>query len=182
MARRSRSRRSMKKRAHSKKRRAQRGGRRSDYSMKSSLSQGQEFEAAHRLQHGGAAPVGDYGMLPDALRASARVDVLDTAVRQAEAYGNPPITQTGGRRKTRKSSRKGSRKASRKNRKGSRKESRKNRKGSRKNRKGGCGLRKQSGGAVLTGAPYGGSTMLLSPFQAMKAGTADFSDPFARGH
>ena len=174
----------MKKRAHSKKRKAQRGGRRSDYSMKASLAQGEEFAAAHRLQHGGAAPVGYTGMLEEGLRDSARVGPLDTAIRQAEAYGNPPMTQTGGRRKTRKNrkdSRK-NRKATRKNRKASRKDSRKNRKASRKNRKGSCGYRKQSGGAVLTGAPYGGSNMLLSPSQAMKAGTADFSDPFARGH
>lgn len=174
MARRSSSRKSMKKRRISRKRRAQRGGRRSDYASKMSLAQGAEYSAIHRLQHGGAAPVGDYGMLDSSLREAARVGVLDRAISQAEAYGNPPLaSQTGGRRKTRKGSRKATRKDSRKNRKGSRK----NRKSSRRN-----GLRKQSGGAVLSGAPYGGSTMLLSPLQAMKAGTADFSDPFARGH
>lgn len=158
------------------------------------LGQGREFQEIHRNQHGGGswtgaglgAPVGDQGLLPQELVASARVGATLNALQEASGMSDTapaaPAAQAGGARrrrrgsrkskKSKKNSRKGSRSASRKNRKGSRK----NRKGSRKNRK---NSRRQRGGAYAP-APYNAPTMLLSPAQAAKAGTADFSNPLLK--
>lgn len=87
--------------------------------MGQSLQQGQMYEQLHQGQHGGAsmvisgAPVGDTGVLDEALRAAARVGPLDSAVAYATAAG-----QSGGARRKRKgkgksrSSRKTSRRGS----------------------------------------------------------------------
>lgn len=150
-----------------------------------SLAQGEEFKAIHANQHGGGgfqyaagAPVGDQGMLDAGLRGLARVSQLDAAYDQIRGMSDS-VHQSGGRRRR---GRKGSRKASKKSRKTSRKASKKSRKASKKSRAGRKSrraTRRQSGGS-LAGAPYGASTMLLSPAQAAKAGIADFSDPFLR--
>ena len=133
----------------------------------------------------GYAPVtpGDQGLLPAELRASARVEPIDAADQFIKGMRDPPYdtpampTQAGGARRrkaSKKASRKASKKASRKASKKSRKVSKKSRKVSKKGRKG------QRGGALLNGAPLSQDTMLLTPAQAAKAGTADFSNPLLK--
>jgi hypothetical protein len=164
------------------------------------LAQGREYNEIHANQRGGGswsgagagAPLEYDGRLPSDLVASARVGPTLQALSDISGMKDvetPMAPQTGGRR--RKASRKGSRKASRKDsrkasrkvsrkvsRKGSRKASRKvSRKGSRKaSRK---NTRRQRGGAYAP-APYNAPTMLLTPAQAAKAGTADFSNPLLK--
>lgn len=133
--------------------------------------------STRRTQSGGAiqlqgAPVTSLGdMLPEELRSFARVGGLDASLRDASALA----AQTGGRRKnvTAKKGKKAKKAKKGVNCKKARK-SRKSRKSkkSRKSRK----SRKQYGGAALFNSP----TMLLTPSQAAKAGTADFSDPLLR--
>lgn len=132
------------------------------------LAQGREFQETHRNQHGGGswsgaglgAPVGYTGTLPQELVASARVgptlQALQAASGMSDTESAPAApAQTGGGRR-RKSSRK-----------------------SRKSRKGRKGSRRQRGGAYSP-AEYNSPTMLLSPAQAAKAGTADFSNPLLK--
>ena len=153
------------------------------------LGQGREFQEIHRNQHGGGswtgaglgAPVGDQGLLPQELVASARVgptlQALQAASGMSDTAPSAPAQAGGGRR--RKSSRKGrkaSKKSKKSSRKGSRSASRKNRKGSRKNRK----SRQRGGSYASAPAAYNAPTMLLSPAQAAKAGTADFSNPLLK--
>jgi hypothetical protein len=114
---------------------------------RASLTNGQNFLAAHRAQHGGMAPVGDTGVLDESLRSFARVGPLDQALQQIQGMSD----QAGGRRR-RKASRK-SRKASRKSRKGSRKSRKGSRKASRKGRKASRKSRKQRGGFAPADAP-----------------------------
>ncbi len=170
----------------------QRGGNYSPSQL--SFLQGMEYRELHPAQfeqRGGAmlgyAPVtpGDQGLLPAELRASARVEPIDAADQFIKGMRDPPFdtmpvaAQKGGARRRRRASRKGrkaSKKASKKaSRKESRKESRKGRKASRK-----ASRRAQRGGALLNGAPLSQPTMLLTPAQAAKAGTADFSNPLLK--
>ena len=155
----------------------------SNNSMELSLAQGRQYQELHQGQHGGSqmavgAPVGYSGMLPDDLRASARVEPTFSSFQQIQGMSDmpqasTPTAQTGGRRrkaskKSRKSSKK-SRKASKK----SRKASKKSRKSSKKTHK---GSRKMRGGMAEINSP----TMLLTPAMAAKAGTADFSNPLLK--
>lgn len=124
--------------------------------------------STRRTQSGGGmhlqgAPLTSLGeMLPEELRSFARVGGLDSSLRDASALA----AQTGGRRKN-VTAKKG--KKAKKAKKGVNcKKARK----SRKSRK----SRKQYGGAAHFNSP----TMLLTPSQAAKAGTADFSDPLLR--
>ncbi len=159
--------------------RRQRGG---NYDpQRLSFLQGMEYRELHPAQFeqkGGAmlgyAPVtpGDQGLLPADLRQMARVTPIDEADAFIKNMRDPPfdtmpVKQTGGARK-RKSSKK------------SRKASKKSRKASKKSRKGRKGSRRQHGGALLNGAPLSQPTMLLTPAQAAKAGTGDFSNPLLR--
>jgi hypothetical protein len=172
--------------------------------MRISLAQGQQFADAHKEQHGGGmltgAPISSItsSSLDASLRQAAGVSGYDKHFEAATGMVDNPYLQTapvqkGGARKrkgSRKANmRKGSRKANM--RKGSRKANM--RKGSRKAnmRKGSrkANMRKgsrkaqesQRGGALaLNPATYGGPTMLLSPAQAAKAGTADFSNPLLK--
>jgi hypothetical protein len=167
------SRKSMKKTSR---RRKQRGGNPSALN----LLQGQQYRATHMNQYGGGAslvgaPLGDSGMLPDDLRMAARITPLDAANSEISGMRDEgvaaPMTQSGGRRKSRtKKSRKSSKKA--------RKSTKKSRKPSKKVRKS-KGSRRQRGGA-LEGAPYNGPSMLISPSMAARAGTADFSNPLLK--
>jgi hypothetical protein len=151
-----------------------------------------ELHPAQFEQRGGAmlgyAPVtpGDQGLLPQELRASARVEPIDAADQFIKGMRDPPFdtmptppAQTGGARRRRGASRKARKasKKSRKARKGSRKASKKSRK-ARASRK--ASRRSQRGGALLNGAPLSQPTMLLTPAQAAKAGTADFSNPLLK--
>lgn len=168
-----------------KSKRTQRGG------ANESLAQGAEFLARHTNQHGGAlltgAPVGSTGMLPDELRMAARVGGLDASLRETVGLNDLDMPQKGGRRtvkgtrkaKKSKASKKSSKKASKKSKSKAKKskaskKSKKSKK-SRKSRKS-----RQSGGALkFEGAELSASPMLLTPSQAARAGTADFSRPFA---
>jgi len=103
----------------------------------------------------GGAPLGDTGMLDPVLRAGARVEGLDNAMKEAAAQGSDMV---GGARK-------GKRNASKKSKKS------KKSKNSKKSRS-----RRQRGGfRHMEGAPYNSSPMLLSGSDAVKAGTAKFS-------
>jgi len=163
------------------------------------LQQGKQFQEAHRLQHGGGnlnwAPVvaGNQGMLPADMREQARVVETFNAVNEASVMRDPdqlPV-QAGGRRRGSRSSRRGSR---RNNNGGmnAMTPSMRRRRSSRRNNNGGMNAmpasmnmtpsmrrrrRKQHGGLrVLEGASYDSPNMLLTPAQAAKAGTADFSN------
>ncbi len=135
--------------------------------MAQSLAQGQQYANIHANQHGGggldAGPypgaVTDQSLLPDSLKAAARVAPLDSAL-SAIANMKDPGQAGGGRR------RRGSKK-SRKARKGSRKA----RKGSRKARKGSRKTRKMRGGAAYVSSPASVSApgMLLDSSQMAKA-------------
>jgi hypothetical protein len=168
-------------------RKAQRGGN----PMELSLAQGREYNEIHANQRGGAmlmgAPLSQISdsMLPGDLRASAGVAALDQnlaeirGMQDAGPVAAPPHQAGGGRkgRKARKSSKK-SKKNSKKSKKNSKKSKKASRKGSRKSRN---GRKAQRGGALSwAGAPYNGPSMLLTPAQAAKAGTADFSNPLLR--
>lgn len=150
--------------------------------MSLSLAQGREYNEIHANQRGGGylppplagAPVGTTGVLDGALRDAARITPLDGKLHEIVGMRDPdqmPASspQTGGGRKSRKG-RKG--KKAKKSKKG-KKHSRKDRKSSR---------RRQSGGGHggWSGAPLSSPTMLLTPAQAAKAGTADFSNPWLR--
>jgi hypothetical protein len=142
--------------------------------MAQSLVQGKQFAEFHPNQHGGAltgAPLSqiDGSMLEPGLRDFARVGGLDASMAAAATQRDPDqMPQHGGRRTGRKN-KKASKKS--KNKKASKK-SKKNRKASKKSRR-------QAGGA-LTGAPFNGPTMLLTPAEAARAGTADFSNPLLK--
>jgi hypothetical protein len=111
-------------------------------SMRNSLAQGQQYENAHRAQHGGAAPypggVTD-SVLQGNLIPAARTGPLDVAISQIQGM------QDGGRRRRRSKSR-----SKRGRRNGS----------SRRNRRGAS--RKLRGGAFV-GAPVTQNAMLLPP-------------------
>jgi len=67
---------------------------------KMSNAQGQEYQALHEGQHGGAqlgegAPVGDTGVLDQGLRTFARVTALDHAIGETVGMRD----QSGGRRR-----------------------------------------------------------------------------------
>jgi hypothetical protein len=160
-----------------------------------SFLQGMEYRELHPAQFeqkGGAmlgyAPVtpGDQGLLDASLRQMARVTPLDASDDYIKGMRDPPfdtmpVKQTGGarRRKASKKSRRTSiaRKAMSLRKQANRKASKKSRKASKKSRK---GSRRQRGGALLNGAPLSQPTMLLTPAQAAKAGTGDFSNPLLR--
>jgi hypothetical protein len=152
--------------------------------MALSLAQGREYNEIHANQRGGGylpaplagAPVGTTGVLDGALRDAARITPLDGKLNEIVGMRDPDQmppapAQTGGGRKGRKGSRKG-----RKGKKGSRKGKKHSRKGSKGSR------RRQSGGGHggWSGAPLSSPNMLLTPAQAAKAGTADFSNPWLR--
>ena len=151
-----------------------------------SLAQGRDFDAQHKNQHGGAyaplggAPVGDQGLLPQELRDMARVTPVD--MKNAEIIGMHDPDQMGGMNTMKGGRRKGSRSASRNNMRKSRKSRKANRKNTRKNRKSRKSRRNQGGGArtEMGGAPYDSPNMLLSPSEALKAGTGDFSNPLLK--
>jgi hypothetical protein len=149
--------------------------------MELSLAQGRQYQELHQGQHGGSsmqmahgAPVGYSGMLPDDLRASARVEPTFASFQQIQGMSDMPQApqQTGGRRRKASKKSKKSRKASKKSKK-SRKASKKSRKASKKSKKSSKSSRKMRGGMAEISSP----TMLLSPAMAAKAGTADFSNP-----
>lgn len=178
---------SRKNRKASRRNRRQRGGAYNPMAL--SLLQGMEYGELHRNQHGGGgyqaggyAPVGDQGLLPADLRTMARVSPLDGAIEQIKGMSDLPQApevpkQSGGGNnfpppppmRRRKSRRNGS--VARKNRK-----NRKNRKTNRRRSQ-----RQRGGGAHLSGAPVSAPGMLLTPAEAARAGTADFSDPLLRG-
>jgi hypothetical protein len=154
-----------------------------------SLAQGKEFAELHRAQHGGGqmtpAPIGYDSMLPQELRAGARVDSLDTAHGQIVGMRDQDFAkQTGGARKRNakksskaKKSRK-ERKASKKSRKNKKsRKSKKSRKASKKSRQERKSKKSRKERKLFYGgfSPVGANTMLLSPSAAAKAGTADFS-------
>ena len=175
-----------------------------DYSAsKLSLSQGQDFLSQHTRQHGGAyaplggAPVGDQGLLPQELRDMARVTPVDMKNSEIIGMHDPDQmggvgTMTGGRRRKlyMRKSRKSNMRKARKSRKSNMRKSRKtNMRKTRKSRK--TNMRKsrrsnmrrgQRGGArtEMGGAPYDSPNMLLSPSEAAKAGTGDFSNPLLK--
>jgi len=125
------------------------------------------FRRSRRTQSGGGnlqgAPLSSLGeMLPQELRSFARVGGLDASLRDATTLA----AQTGGRRKNVTA------KKAKKAKKGKKAKKAKKAKKSRKSRK----SRKQYGGAAHFNSP----TMLLTPSEAAKAGTADFSDPLLR--
>ena len=157
-----------------------------------SLAQGLQFRGAHGNQHGGAhTPLGGSSLtessmaLPQELRDMARVSGGDASFRDIVGLSDSAAPMSGGRRRggSRKS-RRGSK--SRKSRRGSKSRKnnmRKSRRGS-KSRKNNMrkSRRGQRGGAYtnVSGAPYGGDSMLLSPSEAARAGTADFSNPLVK--
>jgi hypothetical protein len=111
-------------------------------------------------------------MLPDELRMAARVGGLDADLRATQGMGDAGAAmpaQQGGRRtksKAKKSKKSKSKKSKAKKSKSKAKKSKKS--------------RRQSGGArMLDGAALSESPMLLTPAQAARAGTADFSGAFA---
>jgi len=168
------------------------------------LQQGKQFQEAHRLQHGGGnlnwAPVvaGNQGMLPADMREQARVVETFNAVNEASVMRDPdqlPVQAGGRRRGSRRGSRRNNmnmsasmrrRRSSRRNNNGGMNAMRRSRR-SRRNNNGGMNAmtpsmrrrrRKQRGGLrVLEGSSYDSPNMLLTPEQAAKAGTADFSNP-----
>jgi hypothetical protein len=167
-------------------RKSQRGG--AYNPMELSLAQGQEFQERHVNQHGGGgyqaggyAPVGDQGLLPADLRTMARVSPLDGALEQIKGMSDLPQPevpkQSGGgmnipppppNSRRRRNGRRNGRKSM-------------NRRGRKNTRR--CWTRRgqRGGGAQLLGAPYNAPAMLLTPAEAARAGTADFSDPLLKG-
>jgi hypothetical protein len=174
----------------SRRNRRQRGGAYNPMAL--SLLQGMEYGELHRNQHGGGgyqaggyAPVGDQGLLPADLRTMARVSPLDGALDQIKGMSDLPQApevpkQSGGGEnmppppplRRRKSRRNGN--AARKNRKNRKTNRRSNRRRSQRQRGGGAAL-------GVSGAPVSAPGMLLTPAEAARAGTADFSDPLLRG-
>jgi len=143
-------------------RRSQRRSRRQRGGANESLAQGLEYLKNHLEQKGGAAtplggaPLGDTGMLDPVLRAGARVEGLDNAMKEAAAQGSDMVG--GGRKRNASKNSKNSKKS-------------KKSKNSKKSRS-----RRQRGGfRHMEGAPYNSSPMLLSGSDAVKAGTANFS-------
>jgi hypothetical protein len=112
-------------------------------------------------------------MLPDELRMAARVGGLDASLRETVGLRDLDMPQKGGRRTTRKA------KKSKKSKKSKAKKSKKSKKSKAKKSKKSKKSRRQSGGARFEGAELSASNMLLTPSQAARAGTADFSRPFA---
>lgn len=149
--------------------------------MAQSLEQGQQYAKIHGAQHGGAyltgAPLSqiDGSMLESGLREFARVGGLDASVAAAASQRDPDqMIQKGGRRTGRKNK---ASKKSKKNRKASKKsKNNRNSKKSKKNRK----SRSRQAGGALVGAPFNGPTMLLTPTEAARAGTADFRNPLLK--
>ena len=135
-------------------------------SFRRSTRRTQSGGAIHNLQGAPVTSLGD--MLPEELRSFARVGGLDASLRDATALA----AQSGGRRKN-VTAKKG--KKAKKAKKAKKGVNCKKAKNSRKSRKSGKS-RKQYGGAAHFNSP----TMLLTPSQAAKAGTADFSDPLLR--
>lgn len=137
----------------SRKARSQRGGEApvgysNPFPMGINLAQGQQFDAYHANQHGGA--VGTYpdavqqpALLPADLVPSSRLLPLDAAFDYIRQFG-PESDLKGGRRSSRKSRK--NRKASRKNRKASRKGRKSHRKSHRKSQRGGVLVRWGGGG------------------------------------
>jgi hypothetical protein len=181
---------SRKNRKSSRRNRRQRGGAYNPMAL--SLLQGMEYGELHRNQHGGGgyqaggyAPVGDQGLLPADLRTMARVSPLDGALDQIKGMSDlpqatevpkqsgggynmpPPPPKTRKGRKNRKTNRRRRNTAARRN----------NLRRSNRRRRGG----QRGGGAHLSGAPVSAPGMLLTPAEAARAGTADFSDPLLRG-
>ena len=175
-----------------KSKKTQRGG------ANESLAQGAEFLSRHTNQHGGAlltgSPVGYTGMLPDELRMAARVGGLDESFRATAGMSDTDMPfQKGGRRSTRKVTRKAKaakskakkskakKSKAKKSKKSKAKKSKKSKKSKAKKSKAAKSKksRRQSGGARYEGAELSASPMLLTPSQAARAGTADFSRPFA---
>ena len=167
-----------------KSKKTQRGG------ANESLAQGAEFLSRHTNQHGGAlltgSPVGYTGMLPDELRMAARVGGLDESLRATAGMSDTDMPfQKGGRRSTRKVTRKAkSAKSKSKKSKAKKSKAKKSKKSKAKKSKAAKSKkskksRRQSGGARYEGAELSASPMLLTPSQAARAGTADFSRPFA---
>jgi hypothetical protein len=147
----------------------------SDPAMQS-LGQGKQYEEINRNFHGGASLVGGPypgvvaapTILPEDLRASARVAPLDTAIAQVSGLKDNGTLNGGARnRKNRKASRKN--RKNRKNRKASRKNRKASRKASRKSRR----TRRYRGGAysLENAGPFSmtKSDMLLSPEMEAKA-------------
>jgi hypothetical protein len=154
----------------------------------------------------GGAPVGDQGLLPQELRDSARIIPLDVKSQEIVGLHDPDqvaMPMSGGRRlggkgrssrmyrkskgsrknTMRKSSRMYRKNAMRKSRKNNMRKSRKNamrksrmyhkNKGSRKSQRGGAYT-------PVMGSPNDAPNMLLSPSEAAKAGTGDFSNPLLK--
>jgi len=165
-----------------------------------SLPQGRQFLESYpnQRQAGGAytalggAPVvgGDQGLLEGGLRGMARVDGLDASMQATRGMSD----QSGGRRRRRKA--KGSRRRnvsmsrgrnnsvmSRGRNNPAMRRGRNNAvmRSSRRGRNNAVMRNNMYGGASYAGAPYGQSSMLLDGSAAARAGTADFSDPFAKG-
>ena len=155
-----------------------------------SYAQGKQFDAVTKNYHGGAytpmggAPVGDQGLLPQELRDSARIIPLDVKSQEIVGLHDPDqvaMPMSGGRRLGGKG-RGGSRMYCKSSRKNAMRKSRKNNmrksKDSRKNN-----MRKsQRGGAYtsVVGSPNDAPNMLLTPSEAAKAGTGDFSNPLLK--
>ena len=125
-----------------------------------SNAQGEEYQALHEGQHGGAslgegAPVGSTGILDPSLRTYARVGSLDHAIAETAGMSD----QTGGRR--RRSRRHGGRGRSRSRRHGGR---RRSRHGGRRS------MRRKHGGGVLVPASADASGMILPKSAGAEAG------------
>jgi hypothetical protein len=166
-----------------------------------SYAQGKQFDAVTKNYHGGAytpmggAPVGDQGLLPQELRDSARIIPLDVKSQEIVGLHDPDqvaMPMSGGRRlggkgrnsrmyrknNMRKSRKNNMRKSRKNNMRKSRKNNMRKSKGSRKNN-----MRKsQRGGAYtpVVGSPNDAPNMLLTPSEAAKAGTGDFSNPLLK--
>ena len=126
------------------------------------LAQGQQYLSYHTNQHGGQAPLSEItdSTLPQALRASARLDPLDGYFADIRGLRDP--NQMGAGRRKRRNTRK------------NRKNTRKGRKGNRKNRR--CWSRRRrnnmmGGGAVYNPDPASVSApgLLLDPGLEAKA-------------
>ena len=130
------------------------------------LAQGQQYLSYHTNQHGGQAPLSEVtdSVLPQELRASARLDPLDGYFADIRGLRDP--NQMGAGRRKRRNTRK-----NRKN----RKNTRKGRKANRKNRR--CWTRRNrrnnmmGGGAVYNPEPASTSApgLLLDPGLEAKA-------------
>jgi len=169
-----------------------------------SLRQGQEFASYHTQQHGGAytpihgAPLDYSAALPAELRDSAHLGGYDKYYQEASGMSDTtpatvpmPEQKGGARRSSKRSSKKASKKSKKASkRKSSKRSSKKSKKASKRSNKKSSKRKsskrsnrrnnRQRGGRMLGNSPVDSPTMLLTPSEAAKAGTGDFSNPLLK--